>query len=174
MDRECSHAECTVLCSPFPSSRHHPEHEHFFNHSRESRAELSGGRVSHCSVCSIASSPPPVATPHSSMSPALHISPLLPFPSPFSVTLLTLSISCPFFPTLTFVLFPHPFTSPCLHHSSCLSVSLCHLFLSPHCTSVPPSPLSLLALDGWRLFVYYRECCSCLIDQPTGRNLRQR
>lgn len=60
---ECSVAYCTVLCSPFPSSWHHPEHEHFFNHSRESRAEPSGGRLSHCSVCS--HHPPPPTPPPS-------------------------------------------------------------------------------------------------------------
>lgn len=76
-----------------PFSWHHPEHEHFFNHSRESRAEPSGGRVSHCSVCShhparthrhtAPTSPPP---PHTHTHPTLpclqlctyHHLPLLP------------------------------------------------------------------------------------------------
>lgn len=143
---ECSVAWRTVLCAPFPSSRHHSEHEHFFNHSTESRAEPSGGRVSHRSVCSHHEPPPPprdAAMPHSSMSPALHISP------PFLTLLILISLQ-PFFFFLTFVLFHNLFALPCLHHSFCLSVSLCHLFFFSTSLRLPPtlSPFSLLALDG--------------------------
>lgn len=70
--RECSVAWCTVLCAPFPSSRHHSEHEHFFNHSRESRAERSGGCVSHRSVCS--HHEPPSSTSPCHTAPCLQLS----------------------------------------------------------------------------------------------------
>ena len=116
MARECSHAECTVLCSPFPSSRHHPEHEHFFNHSRESRAELSGGCVSHCSVCSIASSPHPPTPPL-----PCHTAPCLQ---------LSTYPQCSLFPHPFFQLFS-PYPSPAL-------------FSYPHlCSISPPFHLTL-------------------------------
>ena len=68
----CSAAQCTALCSALPSSLHHLEHEHFFNHSRESQVEPSRGRVSHCSICSHHAFPPPldIPMPHISTSPA--------------------------------------------------------------------------------------------------------
>lgn len=149
----CSVAQCTVLCSPFPSSRHHPEHEHFFNHSRESRAEPSGGRMSHCSVCSHHPLlPSNIATPHSSITPALHVSSSLPFPSPFFLSLLTLFLLFFFLSLTNFFLCNH-LTPPCLHHFFCLSVSLCHLFilffLIPFIAPSHPHPfLCHLALDG--------------------------
>lgn len=113
---ECSVAQCTVLCSPFPSSWHHPEHEHFFNHSRESRAEPSGGRVSHCSVCSHHTPPPPLSPPRHCHTTQLHVSS---FPhitiSPcfllLSLTVLTLSLSYCFFPPSS-PLFSFPTSSP--------------------------------------------------------------
>lgn len=73
----------TVLyCAFLPSSWDHPEHEHFFNHSRESRAEWR----TRVTLLRLLTHAPPslsldIATPHSSMSPALHMSPS--FPSPF-------------------------------------------------------------------------------------------
>lgn len=105
------------------------------------KAEPSGGRVSHCSVCSHHAPPPHyIAMPHSSMSPAFHISLSLPFPSPPpSLTLLILSLCCSFFPTSPFVLFPYLFTLPCLHHSfACLChCVICFLpFIAPF--SLPP------------------------------------
>lgn len=74
--RSCSGGWSAAQCSPLPSSLHHPEHEHFFNHSRESQVEPSRGRVSHCSVCSHHAFPPPldIPMPHISMSPALQAS----------------------------------------------------------------------------------------------------
>ena len=148
MDRECSHAECTLLCSPFPSSRHHPEHEHFFNHSRESRAELSGGRVSHCSVCSIASSPPlplPRHTapclqlstyPHCSLFPHPLLSLFSPYPSPAPFSYLHLcSISPPFHLTL----------SPSFVLLVCVTVSFVSFPSLLLCPSLPP----FSACSGW-------------------------
>lgn len=101
----CSVEQCTALCSPLPSSLHHPEHEHFFNQSRESQVEPSRGRVSHCSVCSHHAFPPPldIPMPHISMSPALQASTSLLFshsahlspPMLFFSTLFFSSLSAP-------------------------------------------------------------------------------
>lgn len=54
----CSFAQCTVLCSPFPSSRHHLEHEHFFNHSRKSGVEdachtAPSARITHTPLATL-------------------------------------------------------------------------------------------------------------------------
>lgn len=123
-------AQCTALCSPLPSSLHHPEHEHFFNHSRESEVEPSRGRVSHCSVCSHHAFPSPldITMPHSSMSPALQASTA----PPFSHSAHLFPQHCPFPPsqlcpvsnitftyvTVSFLLFPS------LHHNPSLPPSL--------------------------------------------------
>lgn len=50
----------------------------------------------------------------------------------------------------------------------------CHsvICIFPFIATPPLHPLCLLWMD--RLFVYHRECSSCPIDQPTGRNLNQR
>lgn len=149
MDRECSHAECTVLCSPFPSSRHHPEHEHFFNHSRESRAELSGGRVSHCSVCSIASSPPPPRC-HATQ---LHVSssPHIPI-APFSLTLFCNSSHL--IHLLPFFSYPHLCSiSPSFHltlsPSFVLLVCVTVSFVSFPSLHLRPSLPPFSACTGW-------------------------
>lgn len=100
--------------------------------------------------------------------PTIHTSPApphlffqlsLPYPSPV------------LFSVLAFVLFPyllHFVLSPFLFHVTVSFVSF------P--SSLPPQlhhPQSL-PLDGKKLFVYYEDPCSCLIDQPIGRNLHQR
>lgn len=108
-------AQCTVPHSPFLSTLHHPEHEHFFNHSRKSGVELSGGRVSHCSVCSHHTpSPPPSPRPATHPSSRhchatqLHLScsPRITIPG----SVLRSSHRSPaqflFFSSLTFILFP--------------------------------------------------------------------
>lgn len=142
----CSFAQCTVLCFPFPSSRHHPEHEHFFNHSRKSGVEPSGGRVSHCSVCSHHAHPPrDIAMPHSSMSPALHPSPSLPFPSLLSLTLLTLPLSCLVF--LSSPLFSFP-TSSRRPASNITCPCHCVICFVPFIAPPPPTPL-FSSCSGW-------------------------
>lgn len=161
---ECSVAQCTVLCSPLPSSRHHPEHEHFFNHSRESTAELSGGRVSHRSVCSHhGSNSAHITIPPLSLPP--YLSPSLPFLSP----------GPSFFFFLFSPLFSFPSPSPCpisiirFFFFSCL----CHCVIC-FSTFITALSLPLSSCSGWiKTFCLLRECRSCLIDQPTGRNFRQ-
>lgn len=135
----CSVAQCTALCSPLPSSLHHPEHEHFFNHSRESEVEPSRGRVSHCSVCSHHAFPSPhdIAMPHISMSAALQASTSLP-PS------LSAHLSPPM-PFLSCVPFLPLNSAP--SQILLLLMSQCHLFCSLHCITIP-FPLHLPTLDG--------------------------
>lgn len=133
---ESSVALCTVLCSLFSSSRHHPEHEHFFNHSIENRAEWK----THVTLLCLLTSPPTpdIAIPHSSMFPALHASPSLPFPHPFLQTLLTLSLSCSLFLPHLFSLSlpPHPSLSPFLFFACQCNCVICFFpFTAPH----PPS-----------------------------------
>lgn len=136
--------------SLLPSSLHHPEHEHFFNHSRESQVELSGGRVSHRSVCSHHAFPPPldIPMPRISLSPALQASTSPPFLSlctpfhshaKFFSTLVFTSLSAP--PHLKFYFY------------------LCHNVICPlHCRTTPsPAPPALLPLDGLRLCLL-RDC----------------
>ncbi len=91
---------------------------------------------------------PDIAKPHSSITPALHVSSTLPIPLPFSHTLCTFSLSQSFFfPQL--LLFLYRLAPPCLHHFFCLSVSLCHWFLFFLYLHAPPSsPPSLFSLDG--------------------------
>lgn len=126
----CSVAQCTALCSPLPSSLHHPEHEHFFNHSRESEVEPSRGRVSHCSVCSHHAFPSPhdIAMPHISMSAALQASTSLPlslhtFPLPCRFSAVSLS-SLSTLPRLKYYFY------------------LCHnvIYFVPFIASLSPSP----------------------------------
>lgn len=141
-------AYCTVLCS----SQHHPEHEHFFNHSTESRAEDACHTTpsAHITAATLRTAPPR-------------------FPSPSAPTRLTVPLSCSFF-------LPHLCSRSLALHlalspSSALLVCVTVSFACSSSLLLPPPPFPLLALDGLKLFVYYKECCSCLIDQPTGRNL---
>lgn len=113
----------TALLSP--SSRHHSEHEHFFNHSRKGIAVPSGGRVSHPSICSH----------HSSQLSTCHHLPS--FPSPFFLAYLILLSFC--FLSSPLFSFPSFFTLSCLHS---FSVSLCYLFLFLH-----PPPVFY---SGWK------------------------
>lgn len=103
-------AQCTVPRSPLLSTLHHPEHEHFFNHSRKSGVELSGGRVSHCSVCSHHAppkSPRPATHPSSRHCHAtqLHLSCSPRITIPGSVLRSSHHSPAQFFSSLTFILF---------------------------------------------------------------------
>lgn len=91
--------------------------------------------------------PPDIATPHSSMSPALHISPSLPFPSPLSLTLLTLFLSCSFFlPHLCSLSQPlHPALSSSYLLLVCVTVS----FVSFPSLRLPPSLPLFSSCSGW-------------------------
>lgn len=119
-------AYCTVLCS----SQHHPEHEHFFNHSTESRAEdachtTPSARITAATLCT---------------------APPLPFPSPSAPTRLTVPLSCSFFlPHLcSHSLTLHLALSPSSALLVCVTVSFARsssLLLPP-----PPFPSSC---SGW-------------------------
>lgn len=142
----CSVAQCMAQCSPLPSSLHHPEHEHFFNHSRESEVEPSRGRVSHCSVCSHHAFPSPldITMPHISMSPALQASTSLPFSHSAHLFPPKLSFSTLSFSSLS--------TLPCLKYY----FYLCHNVISfvPFIASQPPLPPPPSPRTGWVDFLF--------------------
>jgi len=103
---------------------------------------------------------PPPPTPHLSTH---HHLPVPPIPAlPLAASKLTLLLS----PLLLFPLQPAPRPS-----SFCSSVSLCHLFLSLHCSplSLPPSsPLFLLWMDRFFLFTTGNAVSALLTNQQEG------
>lgn len=119
-------AYCTVLCS----SQHHPEHEHFFNHSTESRAE---------DACH--------TTPSARITAAtLRTAPPLPFPSPSAPTRLTVPLSCSFF-------LPHLCSRSLALHlalspSSALLVCVTVSFARSSSLLLPPPPFPS-SCSGW-------------------------
>lgn len=125
---------------------------------------------------------PDIATPHSSITPALHVSSSLPlslpfhFPSPLSQNLLTLSLPCSFFVSLTFISFYNHLTPPRLYHSFaclCHCVICCFFYsvISPHPLRPPPL-VFLLWMDRDFLFTRGNAVSALLTNQQEGISAR--